>query len=126
LKDLLLFRIEPARIYLTDHETGYLFHPELGLSPANLRRDQCDVIVRSESLHYAFKFLWGGQTLFINGRFQEGAPGSRRSLFQYFDMASNRSAGHVITWRDLPRQLSRRVEGLLARRSSEKPATKIS
>ena len=63
----------------------------------------------SESLHFAFKFLWGGQTLSINGRFQERDRDSRRPLFDYFDMAGSRNAGRVVTWRSLPADLGRRL-----------------
>jgi hypothetical protein len=66
----------------------------------------------SESLHFAFKFLWGGQTLAINGRFQERERDSRRPLFDYFDMAGSRNAGRLLTWRSLPADLGRRLGGV--------------
>ena len=72
-------------------------------------REACDVRLGSESLHFAFKFLWGGQTLSINGRFQERDRDSRRPLFDYFDMAGSRNAGRVVTWRSLPADLGRRL-----------------
>jgi hypothetical protein len=112
LVDLVTLRAAPASIWLTDHQAAYTFDPEHGLAPAALAKDQCDVHLGSESLHFAFKFLWGGQTLSINGRFQERARDSRKVLFDYFDMAGSRNAGRVVTWRSLPADLGRRVAGV--------------
>jgi hypothetical protein len=109
LRDLVSLRAAHATIWVTDHEKAYRFDPEQGLTPAVLPRAACDVRLGSESLHFAFKFLWGGQTLAINGRFQERERDSRRPLFDYFDMAGSRNAGRVMTWRSLPADLGRRL-----------------
>ena len=109
LRDLVSLRAAPATIWVTDQEKAYRFDPEQGLTPAVLPREACDVRLGSESLHFAFKFLWGGQTLAINGRFQERERDSRRPLFDYFDMAGSRNAGRVVTWRSLPADLGRRL-----------------
>jgi hypothetical protein len=109
LKDLIALRPAPARIWVTDHQRAYTFDPQQGLAPAELPRESCDVLLGSESLHFAFKFLWGGQTLAINGRFQEAGPESRRTLFDYFNMAGNRNAGRVLTWKSLPDDVGRQL-----------------
>jgi hypothetical protein len=109
LRDLVSLRAAPATIWVTDHEKAYRFDPEQGLTPTVLTREACDVRLGSESLHFAFKFLWGGQTLSINGRFQERDRDSRYPLFDYFNMAGSRNAGRVVTWRSLPADLGRRL-----------------
>jgi hypothetical protein len=111
LRDLVSLRAAPATIWVTDHEKAYRFDPEHGLTPAVITREACDVRLGSESLHFAFKFLWGGQTLSINGRFQERDRDSRRPLFDYFDMAGSRNAGRVVTWRSLPADVGRKLVG---------------
>ena len=124
LRDLVSLRAAPATIWVTDHEKAYRFDPEHGLTPAVITREACDVRLGSESLHFAFKFLWGGQTLSINGRFQERDRDSRRPLFDYFDMAGSRNAGRVVTWRSLPADLGRRL-GRVAPLSKLSTITKL-
>ena len=111
---LALLEVEPALVFVTDHGASYLFHPMRGLELVTLPRENCDIEVGSESLHYAFKFPWGGQTLMINGRFHELRPGARESLFGYFHMAANRSAGRVLTWGSLADDLARNAARVLA------------
>ena len=47
-------------LYSPDFDDAYRFDPEYGLTPAVITREACDVRLGSESLHFAFKFLWGG------------------------------------------------------------------
>jgi hypothetical protein len=110
LASLLRLKIRPARLWLDDLGQGFEFHPIHGLArSARVTRDDADVGLGSDSLSYAFRFLWGGQALFINGRFREGRPGSARELFDIFDFAGSRNAGNVLRWRTLPRDLFRRM-----------------
>lgn len=109
LVDLVQLRPASTTIWVSDHNAAYRFDPEQGLVPAAVEAAACDVRLGSESLHFAFKFLWGGQTLAINGRFQERERDSRDVLFGYFNMAGSRNAGRVLTWRQLPQDLRRRL-----------------
>lgn len=109
-------RLVPALVYVTDHGTSYAFDPEKGLTPApQVPRAECDVAMSSAALSYAFRFLWGGQTLHINGRFEEIKPDARDRLFRYFHMASNRSSGHTMKWNTLPRDVADKVARKVAR-----------
>ncbi len=101
----LTMQFEPARIYLQDHQQAYLFDPFSGLRVCDLTEADCDVAMGSAALNYAFKFLWGGNTLHINGRFRRIAPKGRGPLFHYFSLAGNRNAGMRIRWRDLLKKL---------------------
>ena len=90
-----------ARIYVPDHHQSYVLSLEAGLRPAAFEPWECDVAVSSGALLYTLKFLWGGQTLQINGRFREIRPEGRRPLFEIFSVAAWRKSGHTVRWRGL-------------------------
>jgi hypothetical protein len=110
--DLLRLRVARARIYVPDHRQSYVLSLEAGLRPAAFEPWECDVAVSAGALLYTFKFLWGGQTLQINGRFREIRPEGRRSLFEIFAVAGWRKSGHTVRWSSIPlkaAQLAKRL-----------------
>jgi hypothetical protein len=110
LAGILLFqRIEPSSIHVVDLGRSYLFDLDRGLRPCTLSKAACDVWLRSDSLLYCFKFLWGGDTLQINGRFREVRPESRINLFEDFWLAKGLNAGDPLTWRSLLHSAGRRL-----------------
>ena len=76
---LLLSRIPSARVFVTDYGEYYSLSLR-GLTPA--KRSLADVSLSSSALLYCLKNDWGGETLFINGRFEvpEGGNWERSSL----------------------------------------------
>jgi L-ascorbate metabolism protein UlaG (beta-lactamase superfamily) len=92
---LLALRARPARLYLTDLARSATFDLHRGLLPSDLPREDCDLELSSDSLAYAFRFLWGGLALQINGRFRELHREGRLPLFDSLWIADalNRSAG---------------------------------
>ncbi len=110
---LLLQRVEPSSIHVVDLGRSFLFDLDRGLRPCSLTKEACDVWMSSDSLHYCFKFLWGGDTLQINGRFREVRPESRLNLFEDFWMAKGLNAGDPLTWRGFLRTAGRRLLGRL-------------
>src|SRR5690606_11231366 len=56
--------VAPTSVYVVDHAQSYDFHPVRGLEKSSVPRARCDVAVSSSALSYAFKFPWGGQSLF--------------------------------------------------------------
>jgi hypothetical protein len=92
---LAMLRPRPARVWIRDLERSALFDVRRGLVPASLAREDCDVTVSSDSLAYAFRFLWGGLSLQINGRFREHHPEGRLPLFDALWIADdlNRASG---------------------------------
>ncbi|MBX3707319.1 MAG: MBL fold metallo-hydrolase [Pseudomonadales bacterium] len=85
----------PARIWLTDHAEAVEFDLMQGLRSASVGRASCDVEVSSAALAYALRFLWGGESLQVNGRFDERYADGRIALFEYLWLASamNHEAG---------------------------------
>ncbi len=92
---LLMMRVRPARIWLTDAGQSLDYSLINGLEISMRQRDDCDIELSSAALMFAFKFLWGGESLQINGRFREVYPDGRLPLFEYLWVACamNRETG---------------------------------
>lgn len=95
IRELMMLRIRPARIWLTDMDTSVDYCLVRGLEQTGRKHDACDIELSSGALLFAFKFLWGGETLQINGRFREIYPEGRVPLFEYLGSACamNREIG---------------------------------
>jgi UDP-MurNAc hydroxylase len=95
VSDELMLRVRPARIWLTDHKISLEYSLLYDLQPVSYAREECDIELSSAALLFAFKFLWGGETLQINGRFNELYPDGRIPLFEYLWIACamNRESG---------------------------------
>jgi len=90
---LLGLRPRPARVWIEDLGRAASFDLRHGLAAAPWTREQCDVALASDSLAYAFRFLWGGAALQINGRFHELRPEGRVPLFDALWMADGMNRG---------------------------------
>jgi UDP-MurNAc hydroxylase len=95
LRAFLLMQMRPARVWLTDHGVSLDYSLMRGLETASHDRDDCDIELSSAALMFAFKFLWGGESLQINARFREIYPDGRIPLFEYLWVACamNRESG---------------------------------
>lgn len=58
-----------------------------------MARERCDVALGSDSLDYALRYLWGGDTLNINGRFEKPRLGKFSRFRIYFAIASLNNSG---------------------------------
>jgi len=87
LKALLFMQVRPARIWLTDQNVSLNYCLLRGLREASHDRADCDIELSSAALMFAFRFLWGGESLQINGRFREVYPEGRIPLFEYLWVA---------------------------------------
>jgi hypothetical protein len=84
------------KFYCTDHNASYVFDLDNGLLNSSLDSRDCDVVLSSESLWYMFKHLWGGDTLYINGRYQIPQKGDVRSFDLLRETASQINKGEAI------------------------------
>jgi len=87
IKALLLMQLRPARIWLTDLNVSLDYCLLRGLQPTEREQRYCDIELSSAALMFAFRFLWGGESLQINGRFREIYPEGRVPLFEYLWVA---------------------------------------
>lgn len=113
LANALRARPAPARIWLSDHARAYTFDLEHGLRATDLPRAACDLELHSDSLGYALRFLWGGETLQVNGRFRELRPDGRFALLEYLWLAVDKNRGNHLRWSTLPRSLWRKAHARL-------------
>jgi hypothetical protein len=105
----LLLRCEPARLHVDDLGRAYEFDLLRGLRPVRLDRADCDIALNSGALWYALHNLWGGETLFINGRFQRIHPRDTGPIFSYFTLLAEHSRGNPIVWRTVYEKLRQRI-----------------
>lgn len=95
---LLVAMLRPARIYLDDHQLAVELSPR-GLRLTACPRERCDVALGSDSLDYALRYLWGGDTLNINGRFEKPRMGQFSRFRIYFAIASLNNSGTAFDFR---------------------------
>jgi hypothetical protein len=81
--------LKPVRIYVTDLEGTYVLSARTGLRPFQLDPDNCDIALSSEALSYVVRFLWGGSTLLINGRFQTPRGGEAKRFRRFASLTSH-------------------------------------
>jgi UDP-MurNAc hydroxylase len=87
---LLLLRVPATRVHVTDHAKIYLLSLR-GLTEAD--DGPADVALSSAALLYCLRNDWGGETLSINGRFEEPKNANRYRFFRWFNIASANSHG---------------------------------
>ncbi|MDZ7781365.1 MAG: MBL fold metallo-hydrolase [Gemmatimonadota bacterium] len=117
---LRLFRNpEPGLIHVEDLDRVYAFDPVRGLRPVEVSAEACHIRTDSDSLLFALKFLWGGESLLINGRFVElradgedrlGATADR--VFRQFRLGRSLDLGRDLSWTAAVRSAGRRLQDL--------------
>lgn len=76
--------LKPAKIYVTDLEKAFTYTLKGGLQPAAHAYDSCDIALSADALNYSFKFMWGGATIRVNGRYQAPVNGNYNNIKMYF------------------------------------------
>lgn len=78
------FFLKPSFIYLADYQKTFKLDLKEGLVAVQKNELDCDISLSSDALNYCFKFLWGGSTTRINGRFQVPKNGNFHNWKMYF------------------------------------------
>jgi hypothetical protein len=104
---LLLRRLPPARILLTDHGDTYELSLR-GLRPARTSTAH-DIALSSGALSYCLRFPWGGETLTINGRFRAPLGGDHHRFFRWTSVAQANSLGVCYDFRYYVRKAAAKV-----------------
>lgn len=86
------FFLKPSNIYIQDHNCSYTLSLK-GFYKANILHDYCDISMSSDSLQYCFRFLWGGATTRINGRYQVPKYGKFYNWKLYFQTSELNNHG---------------------------------
>lgn len=98
--------VEPARLFVTDLGKAFTFDLDRGLQPIDIPGDACDIMLSSSSLAFCFKFDWGGETLYVNGCFQENKNWKHvasnaypNRFFKYCNLLRRVDLGYELSWR---------------------------
>lgn len=117
---LITARVEPARLFVTDLGSAFTFDFGRGLQPADLTRASCDIALPSASLAYCLKFPWGGETLYINGCFQEnddwknvGSMIYANRFSIYCNLVRNVDLGKTLSWKSAVHAAFRKVQRIV-------------
>lgn len=77
---LLQALLRPTRLFISDLNMSLMLSLD-GLDQIKSLEHDCDISLSSDALNYCFRFLWGGDTLDINGRFR--IPGGSINYYRY-------------------------------------------
>ena len=89
-------QVEPVTIFVDDHNQAYEFTIGDGLRPANYERDDCHISISSAALNFGFSVGFGGESLQVNGRFQNIHPDGWRFISTIFFLARRIEQGFRI------------------------------
>lgn len=89
------------KIWLHDYNQAYTFNFRQGFVPATIEQDLCDISLSSTALLYSFKFLWGGDTLQINARFQTPSHGDYFNARVYYSLAASINRGETVKSKEI-------------------------
>lgn len=84
--------LKPSNIFIDDHECSYKLSLH-GFERNEISQENCDISMSSDSLSYCFKFLWGGTTTRINGRYQVPKYGKFYNWKLYFQTSELNNHG---------------------------------
>ena len=76
--------LKPTHIFLWDLNKAYTLSLANGFTENNLSKENCDVLLSSESLLFCLKFPYGLDTTQINGRMQKAATWQLCKILQFF------------------------------------------
>ena len=83
---------KPTNIFIADY--GKAFQLSLnGFKIANIPSNDCDIDLSSDAMLYCFKFLWGGATTRVNGRYQVPPNGKFYNWKLYFQTSELNNHG---------------------------------
>lgn len=110
-KTLGLLLIPATKIFITDYNRSYTFSIAKGLNEADYNQNECDIAVSASNLLFCFEFLWGGDTLNVNGCFQVPPGGSYENFRKYFSISSLNNRGEVLP--SLTQRIANKVKRLV-------------
>lgn len=86
------FFLKPTNIFIVDYECSYKLSLN-GFEKGTMNQENCDISISSDTLSYCFKFLWGGSTTRINGRYQVPKYGKFYNWKLYFQTSELNNHG---------------------------------
>lgn len=109
-KGYILYKFFPsAKIWINNYNKAYSFNFRNGLNEISKKKENCDIAISADALFYAFKFLWGGDTLWINARYQTPPYGNYLRFRAYLYLASLANRGKKISIKNSVMQFLRLI-----------------
>lgn len=102
------FFLKPSNLYIEDHKCSYKLSLH-GFEKSEINQENCDISMSSDSLSYCFKFLWGGATTRINGRFQVPKYGKFYNWKMYFQTSELNNHGEKFNFKFILTSLYRNI-----------------
>jgi len=84
--------LKPSNVFIEDHHMAYELSLK-GFRKTGMEQENCDISLSSDSMNYCFKFLWGGATTRVNGRFQVPGGGRFYNWKMYFQTSELNNHG---------------------------------
>lgn len=88
----LKYFLRPTYIYVTDLNRCFILSWK-GFEKHEIGSGKADISMSSDALQYCFRFLWGGSTTRINGRYQTPSGGKFYNWKMYFQIAELNNHG---------------------------------
>lgn len=106
---------QKMKIFLRDYNQSFVFYGKTGLAESDELMDNCDIVLNSDSLYYFFKFLWGGQTMCVNAKYQVPSKGNFNNVYFYIELAGSLNNQKSYDWvfPALSTRVIRKIKGIL-------------
>ena len=101
-----------THIFVSDQNQGYKFSVNEGLTASNKTESNCDISLTKESLFYVFKELWGGNTLFINARFEIPQHGMYENFRKFEGIAAKLNRGETYDFMSLKSRVINKLKSI--------------
>ncbi len=89
-------KVVPVRIYVEDHNQAFEFSINSGLRRSDCPVGDCHIRIGSAALRFGFSVGFGGESLQVNGRFNNVQPQGWRYLSTIFFLARRLEQGMKI------------------------------
>lgn len=100
--------LRPSHVFVED--LGFSYRISLsGVERSNQKKINCDIAMGSQSLLYCFKFLWGGSTTRINGRYQIPEKGNFFRWKLFFQIAELNNHGEIFDTKFIFKSFYKRI-----------------
>ncbi len=88
--------LKPSFVYLKDLGVAYKLSLANGLEKVTKSKEECDIILGSDSLMNCMRFPWGCDTLGVNGRFSKPEKGNYSRFYNFFRYNQLKSRGETV------------------------------
>ena len=81
---LLLEFVSEVVIFLSDYKKAFTLSPKDGLTEVNMKYENCDIAISSDSLMFCLKNSYGFETVRIGGRMRKPTNGNFSKFYNFF------------------------------------------